>query len=236
MAARRIPTTVAALAAATAAGFASAIAVLVLSRPLHSLPAILHAFLLRILRRITRTFLPNCAGSTLLHNTRSALSSSIETPRVSSLPSSFNQNAPPESHCRVDMVGWDSLHGVAPRDIDRFKDSPAVDATCCATGMEPTSHTRDGPRAAIGHCKSHEASRKGGDGLVAAIGNTPLIRIASLSAATGCEIYGKAEFVNPGGSVKDRVALRIVQEVIILDIIERAAARNIAIAALRRSS
>ncbi|CAI6006853.1 unnamed protein product, partial [Closterium sp. NIES-64] len=78
--------------------------------------------------------------------------------------------------------------------------------------MEPTSHTRDGPRAAIGRHKSHEASRKGRDGLVAAIGNTPLIRIASLSAATGCEIYGKAEFVNPGGSVKDRVALRIVQE------------------------
>ncbi|GJP43774.1 hypothetical protein CLOM_g3191 [Closterium sp. NIES-68] len=54
--------------------------------------------------------------------------------------------------------------------------------------------------------------RQNRDGLVAAIGNTPLIRIASLSAATGCEIYGKAELVNPGGSVKDRVALRIVQE------------------------
>lgn len=44
------------------------------------------------------------------------------------------------------------------------------------------------------------------------IGNTPLIRIASLSAATGCEVLGKAEFLNPGGSVKDRVALQIVQE------------------------
>ena len=44
------------------------------------------------------------------------------------------------------------------------------------------------------------------------IGNTPLVRIESLSAATGCEIFGKCEFLNPGGSVKDRVALRILQE------------------------
>ncbi|XP_051125318.1 cysteine synthase 2 [Andrographis paniculata] len=49
-------------------------------------------------------------------------------------------------------------------------------------------------------------------GLVAAIGNTPLIRINSLSAATGCEILGKAEFLNPGGSVKDRVAVKIIEE------------------------
>ncbi|GFH14234.1 PALP domain-containing protein, partial [Haematococcus lacustris] len=49
-------------------------------------------------------------------------------------------------------------------------------------------------------------------GVVGAIGNTPLIRIASLSDATGCEILGKAEMLNPGGSVKDRVALQIVTE------------------------
>ena len=51
------------------------------------------------------------------------------------------------------------------------------------------------------------------DGILGAVGNSPLIRIASLSDATGCEILGKAEFLNPGGSVKDRVALRILQEV-----------------------
>lgn len=45
-----------------------------------------------------------------------------------------------------------------------------------------------------------------------AIGNTPLIRINSLSDATGCEILGKAEFLNPGGSVKDRVAVKIIEE------------------------
>ncbi|KAG6553458.1 hypothetical protein Mapa_004370 [Marchantia paleacea] len=50
------------------------------------------------------------------------------------------------------------------------------------------------------------------NGLVGLIGNTPLIRIRSLSDATGCEILGKAEFLNPGGSVKDRVAVKIIQE------------------------
>lgn len=49
-------------------------------------------------------------------------------------------------------------------------------------------------------------------GLAALIGNTPLVRLASLSEATGCEILAKAEFLNPGGSVKDRVALQIVEE------------------------
>ncbi|CAN4102625.1 unnamed protein product [Withania somnifera] len=50
------------------------------------------------------------------------------------------------------------------------------------------------------------------NGLIAAIGNTPLIRINSLSDATGCEILGKAEFLNPGGSVKDRVVVKIIEE------------------------
>src|SRR3981081_2431700 len=42
------------------------------------------------------------------------------------------------------------------------------------------------------------------------IGRTPIIRLSKLSDATGCEIWGKAEFLNPGGSVKDRAALGIV--------------------------
>ena len=45
----------------------------------------------------------------------------------------------------------------------------------------------------------------------AAVGDTPLIRLAGLSAATGCEILGKAEFMNPGGSVKDRTASWIIR-------------------------
>ncbi len=44
------------------------------------------------------------------------------------------------------------------------------------------------------------------------IGNTPLIRLASASDATGCEILGKAEFLNPGQSVKDRAALYIIRD------------------------
>src|SRR5260221_1839489 len=47
-------------------------------------------------------------------------------------------------------------------------------------------------------------------GLAGTIGNTPMIRLAGPSAATGCEILGKAEFLNPGGSVKDRAALAII--------------------------
>ncbi|OSD07034.1 PALP-domain-containing protein [Trametes coccinea BRFM310] len=50
------------------------------------------------------------------------------------------------------------------------------------------------------------------DGVVGLIGNTPLVRIKSLSEALGVEILGKAEFMNPGGSVKDRVALRMIED------------------------
>jgi cysteine synthase len=48
--------------------------------------------------------------------------------------------------------------------------------------------------------------------VIEAIGNTPLIRLHGASAATGCEILGKAEFMNPGQSVKDRAALYIVRD------------------------
>ncbi|KAI9571554.1 tryptophan synthase beta subunit-like PLP-dependent enzyme [Boletus coccyginus] len=49
-------------------------------------------------------------------------------------------------------------------------------------------------------------------GVTGLIGNTPLMRINSLSNALGVEILGKAEFLNPGGSVKDRVALRMIED------------------------
>jgi len=52
--------------------------------------------------------------------------------------------------------------------------------------------------------KSHE--------FIDAIGNTPLIRLRAVSDITGCDIYGKAEFMNPGGSVKDRAALAIIED------------------------
>ncbi len=48
------------------------------------------------------------------------------------------------------------------------------------------------------------------DGFVGTVGNTPLIRLRKVSEETGCTILGKAEFLNPGGSVKDRAALFII--------------------------
>ncbi|MEC8868218.1 MAG: cysteine synthase A [Pseudomonadota bacterium] len=50
------------------------------------------------------------------------------------------------------------------------------------------------------------------NGFADAVGNTPLIRLNTLSEETGCEILGKAEFMNPGGSVKDRAALWMIAE------------------------
>jgi len=50
------------------------------------------------------------------------------------------------------------------------------------------------------------------NGFIGTIGNTPLIRLNSFSEETGCEILGKAEFLNPGGSVKDRAALYIIKD------------------------
>ena len=48
--------------------------------------------------------------------------------------------------------------------------------------------------------------------LASSIGNTPLIKLRAASEATGCTILGKAEFANPGQSVKDRAALYIIRD------------------------
>ena len=48
--------------------------------------------------------------------------------------------------------------------------------------------------------------------VISQIGNTPLVRLKQASELTGCHIYGKAEYFNPGESVKDRAALFIVQD------------------------
>src|SRR6478752_7362070 len=52
------------------------------------------------------------------------------------------------------------------------------------------------------------------NGIIEAIGHTPLIRLRHASEATGCTILGKAEFMNPGGSVKDRAALFIINDAV----------------------
>src|ERR1700751_2342390 len=50
------------------------------------------------------------------------------------------------------------------------------------------------------------------DGFIGMVGNTPLIKLRRPSEETGCTILGKAEFLNPGGSVKDRAALFIIKD------------------------
>src|ERR1700692_2428672 len=52
------------------------------------------------------------------------------------------------------------------------------------------------------------------NGIIEAIGNTPLIKLERVSEATGCTILGKAEFMNPGQSVKDRAALFIIEDAV----------------------
>ena len=47
---------------------------------------------------------------------------------------------------------------------------------------------------------------------VSGIGNTPLVKLRAASEVTGCDIYGKAEYLNPGGSVKDRAALALIKD------------------------
>ncbi|CAG8664003.1 15387_t:CDS:2, partial [Acaulospora morrowiae] len=59
---------------------------------------------------------------------------------------------------------------------------------------------------------SSASSNKFVDGFIGAIGNTPLLRLKTLSKETGSDILAKAEFMNPGGSVKDRAALYVVKE------------------------
>ena len=50
------------------------------------------------------------------------------------------------------------------------------------------------------------------DGFIGTVGNTPLIKLRRVSEETGCTILGKAEFLNPGGSVKDRPARHMILE------------------------
>src|SRR5436305_10456137 len=50
------------------------------------------------------------------------------------------------------------------------------------------------------------------EGFIGSVGNTPLIKLRRASEMTGCTILGKAEFLNPGGSVKDRAALYIIKD------------------------
>jgi len=61
------------------------------------------------------------------------------------------------------------------------------------------------------------------DGIIEAIGNTPLIKLKRASEETGCLILGKAEFMNPGQSVKDRAALFIIRDALDSERLQQAA-------------
>jgi cysteine synthase A len=61
-------------------------------------------------------------------------------------------------------------------------------------------------------CENRAGTMDIRDGFIGTIGNTPLIKLHRASEATGCTILGKAEFLNPGGSVKDRAALYIIKD------------------------
>lgn len=74
---------------------------------------------------------------------------------------------------------------------------------------------RNARESAAKHHRSELIDVKAGqivNGVDGLIGNTPLMRINSLSELTGCEILGKAEWLNPGGSPKDRVAKQILDD------------------------
>ncbi|KAI1268684.1 cysteine synthase (O-acetylserine (thiol)-lyase-like protein) [Xylariaceae sp. FL1019] len=83
--------------------------------------------------------------------------------------------------------------------VRRFATSAARRAVAPAAAHEPSPYT-------LAVSKAQGVAQ----GLTGAIGNTPLIKLNHLSAATGCNVLGKAEFMNPGGSVKDRAALYVV--------------------------
>ncbi|KAI8625272.1 cysteine synthase (O-acetylserine (thiol)-lyase-like protein) [Xylariaceae sp. FL1651] len=83
--------------------------------------------------------------------------------------------------------------------VRRFATTAARRAVAAAAANDPNPYT-------LAVSKAQGVAR----GLTGAIGNTPLIKLNKLSEETGCTVLGKAEFMNPGGSVKDRAALYVV--------------------------
>ena len=107
---------------------------------------------------------------------------------------------------------------------DRHARGPGSEGT---TGRHPVAGSVDRGRSDAPACNAAVVQRRGSqsnieanethsmsirNGLADAIGNTPLIRLNHFSELTGCEILGKAEFMNPGGSVKDRAARAIIDD------------------------
>src|SRR5581483_5784823 len=93
---------------------------------------------------------------------------------------------------------------------------PAMTSSCI--GRVRSRARRSAHESRLSHGRAHNGRQRPIvrnpmgilNGFAGAIGNTPLIRLDTLCRETGCEILGKAEFLNPGGSVKDRAALYIM--------------------------
>lgn len=81
-------------------------------------------------------------------------------------------------------------------------------------GVQQTKQTQwlRGAGGIDAHGRTRRQLRKAAGGYAALVGGTPLVELASLSRATGCRIFAKAEFLNPGGTSKDRVALQMIEE------------------------
>src|ERR1700731_201418 len=88
-----------------------------------------------------------------------------------------------------------------------FRTWTAIDSVWRQPCFQGVSHLGSAPFKDI-------AAMQVSNGIVEAIGNTPLIKLERVSAATGCTILGKAEFMNPGQSVKDRAALFIIEDAV----------------------
>jgi len=81
-----------------------------------------------------------------------------------------------------------------------------------ATALRPAEAAAQMEAPQLHGIEISKAQRIAHDGFIDAIGKTPLIRMKKLSEETGCNVLGKAEFQNPGGSVKDRAALYVVKD------------------------
>ena len=113
--------------------------------------------------------------------------------------------------------------GCLERDIEKHIPDLNTEIVCvCAGGMRSImaaqsltrmnyKHVHSLKGGAVVLCRGHPLQWAGiSKGFQEAVGNTPLIRLNRLSEETGCEILGKAEYMNPGGSVKDRPALHLI--------------------------
>src|SRR5262249_33666249 len=115
-----------------------------------------------------------------------------------------------------------SLDGTRPRPGHPDLAGPAGSALPlkAPSSRGPIEHSLAGlhPALYVGSCAIGFARREGdllfANGVAAAVGRTPLIKLKRASEETGCTILGKAEFMNPGQSVKDRAALFIIQDAV----------------------